>query len=100
LPRVQKQYGPSKNSDELSLLRNVGPSIREDLRKLGIKTVAQLAEQAPEELYMRLQSITGVPHDPCVWDVFAAIVHEAKTQEKLDWWHFTPARKQLQKSRK
>jgi hypothetical protein len=83
--------------DELSCLRNVGPAVRHDLESLGINSVRQLAEQDPEELYIRLAVKTGSHQDPCVWDVFAAIVHEAKTGEKLDWWKFTPARKQRQK---
>jgi hypothetical protein len=28
-----------------------------------------------------------------MWDVFAAIIHEAKTGEKLSWWHWTKIRK-------
>lgn len=88
----------SKELDELSRLKNVGPAFRKDLSLLGIKTISQLAKQDPDELYIRLQVITSAYHDPCVWDVFAAIVHEAKTGEKIPWWKFTPVRKQRQKN--
>ena len=35
--------------------------------------------------------------DPCVWDVFAAIIHEANTGEPSNWWDWTAQRKKLQK---
>jgi hypothetical protein len=34
--------------------------------------------------------------DPCVWDVFAAAIHQARTGESRDWWTFTPERKRRQ----
>ncbi len=46
---------------------------------------------------MRLQKITGQRHDPCVWDVFAAIIHEARTGIKQPWWEWTAVRKKRQK---
>ena len=72
---------------------NVGPATLKDLTLLGITTLTQLAQADPDELYERLQLITGCKHDPCVWDVFAAIIHEAQTGEKRPWWHWTPIRK-------
>jgi hypothetical protein len=79
--------------NELRSLMNVGPAIERDLSLLGITSTAELAKANPDELYERLQKITGKKHDPCVWDVFAAIIHEANTGEKLPWWHWTPIRK-------
>jgi Pathogenicity locus len=81
-----------KKSPLLSL-RNVGPATLKDLELLGITTVEQLAKAEPDELYERLQRITGQRHDPCVWDVFAAIVHEARTGEKTRWYEWTEIRK-------
>ena len=78
---------------ELRSLANVGPTTHEDLFLLGITTIAQLAQADPNELYERLQKITGKKHDPCVWDVFASIIHEAKTGEKTRWWDWSSARK-------
>lgn len=77
----------------LKSLQNVGPATLEDLRLLGISSVADLRQADPDELYHRLCEITGKHQDPCVWDVFAAIIHEARTQEKTPWWHWTPIRK-------
>jgi hypothetical protein len=83
----------SRTKNELCSLMNVGPATLKDLVLLGITTRAQLAKANPNELYSRLQEITGHRHDPCVWDVFAAIIHEANTGEKTPWWHWTPIRK-------
>lgn len=82
--------------DELTALANIGPAIREDLRLLGIDTVVALADQEADALYQRLNQLTGRRHDPCVWDVFAAAIHQARTGEGLPWWHWTPERKRRQ----
>jgi hypothetical protein len=68
--------------NELFSLMNVGPATYKDLEILGIHSIQQLSKADPDELYSRLQEITGHPHDPCVWDVFAAIIHEAKTIQR------------------
>ncbi len=78
---------------ELLTLMNIGPATHKDLILLGITTIAQLARQHPDELYERLCKLTGVKHDPCVWDVFAAIIHEAQTGQKNPWWQWTKVRK-------
>jgi len=78
---------------ELRQLANVGPATFKDLEILGIHSVKQLAKANADELFERLQEITGQPHDPCVWDIFAAIIHEAKTGEKTPWWQWTKVRK-------
>lgn len=77
----------NNNINELFSLANVGPATFKDLSLLGITTIAQLATQDPDHLYQRIQEITNTKHDPCVWDTFAAIIHEAKTGEKTPWWH-------------
>jgi hypothetical protein len=87
-----KPQPPTKN--ELKNLMNVGSATFKDLEILGINNIEQLAKADPNELYARLQQLTGQKHDPCVWDVFAAIIHEAKTGEKTPWWNWTPIRKQ------
>jgi RecG-like helicase len=82
-----------KQKSPLLQLRNVGPATFKDLELLGISTVEQLAQANPTELYDRIQRITNQRHDPCVWDVFAAIIHEARTGEKTDWYQWTSVRK-------
>ena len=78
---------------ELLNLRNVGPAVLRDLEILGISTIAQLRSETADHLYEELHRRTGIVHDPCMWDVFAAIIHEAKTGDKTAWWSWTPMRK-------
>lgn len=80
-------------NSELLTLKNVGKATAEDLTLLGIKNIKQLSTQNAAHLYAKLQKITGVHQDICVLDVFEAIIHEAKTGEKLPWWHFSRIRK-------
>jgi nucleotidyltransferase/DNA polymerase involved in DNA repair len=79
--------------NELLTLMNVGKATYKDLEILGIRNIEQLSKADPDELYSRLQQLTEHTHDPCVWDVFAAIIHEAKTGEKTPWWQWTAIRK-------
>lgn len=82
-----------KSKHELLSLMNVGKAVLKDLQLLGISSIATLKDQNALELYKRLQDITKTRQDPCVLDVFAAIIHEAKTGEKIPWWHFSNVRK-------
>jgi Pathogenicity locus len=77
----------------LASLRNVGPATLADFALLDIKTVAHLSACDPDVLYIKLQNRTGIRQDPCVWDVFAATIHQARTGEALNWWAFTRERK-------
>lgn len=79
-------------------LRNVGKATLEDLKILGIHTVEELARQNPTFLFHQLEKLTQSRQDPCVWDVFAAIIHEASTGEATNWWEWTKKRKDLQKN--
>lgn len=82
-----------KPKSPLLSLKNVGKATLKDLVLLDIATIEQLAQADATELYERIQKITGYKHDPCVWDVFAAIIHEARTGEKISWWEFSEIRK-------
>jgi hypothetical protein len=86
-----------KPKNELMTLKNVGPATYQDLIKLSITNIADLAKADPDELYIRIQEITKQKHDPCAWDVFAAIIHEAKTGIKEPWWQWTAVRKDRQR---
>ena len=79
----------------LADLANVGPATLADLHTLGIRTVRQLARHDALRLYHSLCRRTGVRHDPCVIDVFMAIIHQAKGGKPTAWWKFTTARKRL-----
>ena len=81
-------------------LKNVGKATLRDLHVLGISSVEELAHRDATQLFEQLENQTGCRHDPCVWDVFAAIIHEAKTGEPTSWWTWTARRKILQKTGK
>jgi hypothetical protein len=89
-----------KASDELSGLRNIGKAMRQDFELLGIKSVQQLSRCNADTLYAKIQSPTTTRHDPCVWDTYAAAIHQAKTGEALPWWEFTKVRKSLEAKRR
>ena len=78
---------------ELKDLRNIGQAMLKDFALLKIRSVAQLAECDADDLYERIQKLTHTRHDPCVWDTYAAAIHQSKTGEALDWWEFTKQRK-------
>ena len=81
-------------------LKNVGKATLKDLSILGINTVEELALKDPTFLFKELERRTQKRQDPCVWDVFAAIIHEAATGESSNWWDWTKQRKALQKNGK
>lgn len=89
---------PSGDANALRSLMNVGPAIEGYLHELGIRTVRDLAKQREDALYHRLQRHWGRPADPCLYDTFCAIIHEATTGEKTPWFAWTAERKRRQAS--
>ena len=82
---------------QLSDLKNVGKATLKDLHLLGTRTVEELSNKDPTALFYELERRTQTKQDPCVWDVFAAIIHEASGGEPTAWWEWTSERKSLQK---
>lgn len=78
-------------------LRSVGPATAKDLALLGITTVAELVDREADELYAELCRVTGVRHDPCCQDVFAAAIAQARDpdlpEEQRDWPYWSRLRK-------
>jgi hypothetical protein len=76
--------------DELQLLPGVGPSIANDLRSLGVRSVRDLGRRDPERLYRSLCLHTGERQDPCVLYTFRCAVYAARTKGPdpalLKWW--------------
>jgi hypothetical protein len=77
-------------------LDSVGPATAEDLWVLGYRSLAELRSERPREMYERLCGISGVRLDPCVEDVFRAIVAQARDPqlpaEQRNWWYWTQYR--------
>jgi hypothetical protein len=85
--------------DALSRLQeipNVGPAMAGDLVKLGINRLEDAAGKDPDEMYQALCVADGVRHDPCVRDVFAAVVAHADGEPAQPWWVFSRRRKEAE----
>lgn len=82
-----------ETATRLEEIPNIGVSIAGDLRGIGIETPGQLKDEDGLELYLRLNAVTGVRHDPCVADAFMAAVDFMNGGEAKPWWSFTAERK-------
>jgi len=82
---------------QLSDLVSVGQATLNDLRRLGVTSVAELAECDPQALYEALYRLDGVWHDICVRDTFEAAVAQARNPdlpaEQRQWWYWSRQRK-------
>jgi hypothetical protein len=77
----------------LEAIPNVGKSIANDLRLLGITRPAQLVGRDPNSLYRKLCVKTGTRQDPCVLDTFVSAVRFMEGAPALPWWHYSAERK-------
>jgi hypothetical protein len=75
---------------------NVARATAGDLRLMGFTRPKQLAGKDPwRRLYVKLCKKTQVRQDPCVLDVFMAVVAFADGGPPVNWWDYTPRRKEL-----
>ena len=69
-----------------------GLNMAADLRRLGVRSVRDLARRDPERLYARLCELTATKQDPCVLYTFRCAVYAARTgrpePELLKWWNW------------
>jgi hypothetical protein len=79
---------------KLTDLPNIGPSLADDLRLIGIDTPEQLKGKEAIELYEMLCEKTGAKHDPCVLDVFMSVTDFMNGGEAKVWWDYTQQRKE------
>ncbi|MBN1532160.1 MAG: helix-hairpin-helix domain-containing protein [Spirochaetes bacterium] len=79
---------------ELTRIPGVGRSIAADLLSIGIRGIADLRGEGPEELYERLNARSGSGQDRCLLYVFRCAVYYAETPEpdregdRLKWWNW------------
>lgn len=59
-----------RTASELQVIPGVGPSIAQDLHRIGITQVAQLKNADPRELYKRVNRDQHVVMDRCLPYVF------------------------------
>jgi Pathogenicity locus len=67
-----------------------------NLLELGVSCLEDVAGRDPDEMYYELCTIDAKRHDPCVRDVFAAVVSYANGEPARPWWEFTPQRKRCE----
>lgn len=84
----------ARDARTLEDIPNIGPSIANDLRDIGIATPQALVRQDPYALYARVNAQTGQRHDPCLCDCFIAAVRFMEGGAPTPWWHYTAERKQ------
>jgi len=77
----------------LEQLPNIGPSLAEDLRLIGVQHPVQLKGRDPFVLYQSLCAKTGRRQDPCVLDTFMAATDFMRGAAPSPWWHYTAQRK-------
>ena len=84
-----------KTVSRLEDLPNIGKAMANDLRLIGIDHPNKLIGKNPFELYDELCAKSGKRHDPCVIDVFMAVVQFMEGGDALPWWAFTEERKTM-----
>ena len=86
-----------RKTQHLQDLISIGPAMLRDFELLGIRSVAQLANSDPRQMYRRLCEVTGERQDICCLDVFRAAVAQARNPrlpaEKCVWWYWSRKRK-------
>jgi hypothetical protein len=95
----------SDPQQQLADLVSIGPAMLGDFRRLGIRTVEQLARRNPEKLYEQLCSVTRQRQDICVLDTFHAAVAQARSRvlgtrlsaAQKQWWYYSRLRKKARR---
>lgn len=82
-----------EKTKKLTDLPNIGKSLADDLRSIGIDTPQMLKGKDPYELYQRLCEVTSSRQDPCVLDVFMSVTDFMNGNEPKVWWDYTDERK-------
>ena len=85
--------GRNEAVTRLQRIPNVGPRMAAVLIKLGVTSLEDAAGRDSDEMYHELCAIDAKRHDPCVRDIFAAVVSHAEGRLARPWWEFTPERK-------
>lgn len=77
---------------ELQRIPGVGKSIANDLWDLGLRSIADLKDKEPEELYVKLCALKKTHVDRCMLYVFRCGVYFASNKQHdpllLKWWNW------------
>jgi len=93
LARGSRKSSDYRTVDALEAIPNIGPSIAEDLRLIGISHPHDLPGEDPYALYDALCRRTATRQDPCVLDTFIAAVRFMEGAPVRPWWDYTAERK-------
>ena len=81
-----------KDENSLETIPGVGKNIAQDLRNIGIYSVADLRGKDPEKLFELSNRYVGKVQDRCLLYVFREAVYFAENKnhdpEKLKWWNW------------
>jgi hypothetical protein len=94
---TQPSVSTQQNSlSDFQRIPGIGPSMADDLWRLGYRSVAELRGEEPEAMYQRLCELSGAHVDRCVLYVFRCAVYfasnEARDPELLKWWNWSDQR--------
>lgn len=89
-----------KDPPRLEDLPNIGKNIAADLRRIGIRTPADLKNKSPIRIYQEMESVMGARHDPCVLYTLLSVRHYFLNGESIPWWKFTKEGQELIRSSK
>jgi hypothetical protein len=77
---------------EFRKIPGVGKSIALDLWKLGLRSISDLRNKDPQQLYARFCRLEGRPVDRCLLYVFRCAVyytsHKSHDPKLLLWWNW------------
>lgn len=79
----------------LEQIPNIGPSMANDLRLVGVSHPQDLIGRDPYAMYEELCRKTGQRHDPCVIDAFISAVRFMQGEPRRPWWAYTSERKRV-----
>lgn len=83
----------ARSATALETIPNIGKSIADDLRSIGINHPQELIGRDPHALYVALCERTRSRQDPCVLDTFISAVRFMEGAPARPWWHYTAERK-------
>ena len=85
----------AQSATRLEDIPNIGKSIANDLRHVGIHSPSDVKEMEPLQVFDLLRTPMGRRHDPCVLDVFLAAKDFINGGPPQPRWAYSARRKQL-----
>lgn len=81
---------------DFQALAGVGPAAAQDLWDLGCRSLSDVAQGDPVDMYNELCIQVDTELDPCVEDVFRCAIAQVRDPhlplEQTNWWYWKPMR--------